>query len=136
MVGAGPGKKRFLQDGCPHQNSRVVQKAWKRLGYEVVKIIARSPDLNPIENFFYLVRKKLKADADTKNNMHESYDDFVTRIRQIMLSFPGEVIDNLIGSMPKRLTAVVKNVKKVIEQITDFLFIMLNVLVWQERETH
>jgi len=51
----------------------------------------------------------LKADADTKNNMHESYDDFVTRIRQIMLSFPGEVIDNLIGSMPKRLTAVVKN---------------------------
>jgi len=48
-LGAGPEKKGFLQDGCPRQNSRVAQKAWTWLGYEVVKIPARSPDLNPIE---------------------------------------------------------------------------------------
>jgi len=47
--GAGPEKKGFLQDGCPRQNSRVAQKVWTWLGYEVVKIPARLPDLNPIE---------------------------------------------------------------------------------------
>jgi len=108
-VGAVPGERRFLQDGCPRQNAIVAQKTWTRLGYEVVRIPARSPDLNPIENFFHLVRKKLQADADKNNIKRESYDDFVARIRRTMLSFSGQVIANLIGSMPKRLAAVVKS---------------------------
>jgi len=51
----------------------------------------------------------MKADADAKNITRESYDKFVTRSRGTMLSFPREVIGNLIVLVLKRLTAVVKN---------------------------
>jgi len=51
----------------------------------------------------------MKADADAKKITRESYDIFVTRIRGTMLSFPREVIGNLIVLVLKRLTAVVKN---------------------------
>ena len=76
----------------------------------MVKIPARSPDLNPIENFFHLVRKKLKADAIEQNITKEKYTEFVQRIRKTMSEgIPIETMNNLISSMPKRLALVVKN---------------------------
>jgi len=45
----------------------------------------------------------LKLDADVKNIMRESYDEFVMRIRRTMLSFPREDIDNLICPKDLRL---------------------------------
>ena len=100
-VGSTQGHRRFLQDNCPRQNARVAQRAWKKLGYEMVPIPARSPDLNPIENFFHLLRKKLREDAYNKNIKHESYQ--VARIKKTMLSFSKDVIQNMIESMPRRL---------------------------------
>jgi len=52
-----PNVKRFLQDGCPRQNSRVVMRAYAAVGAKVCCIPPRSPDLNPIENFFHLVQQ-------------------------------------------------------------------------------
>ena len=101
---------RFLQDGCPKQNAKVSREAWERKNYIMVKIPARSPDLNPIENFFHLVRKKLKADAIEQNITKEKYTEFVQRISKTMSEgIPIETINNLISSMPKRLALVVKN---------------------------
>ena len=53
------GKKcnRVLQDGCPVQNSRRAHRAMHRHGIKVFRIPARSPDLNPIENFFHTTPK-------------------------------------------------------------------------------
>jgi len=56
----------WLQDGDPRQNSKVAKEAWQHMGTEMFGIPARSPDLNPIENVFHIVRRQLKEDAMEK----------------------------------------------------------------------
>ena len=61
-----PHDRRYLQDGCPVQNSKVAKQILEDLGAEMVAIPPRSPDLNPIENFFHLVRRALAKDSIKK----------------------------------------------------------------------
>lgn len=63
----------FLQDGNTRQNNKVARLAWQGLGCEMFAIPARSPDLNPIENVFHLVRKQLRLDTVQKKIRHENY---------------------------------------------------------------
>ena len=63
---ANPKGKLFLMDGCPCQNSRVAMCAIEKVGANVFKIPARSPDLNPIENFFNTITMILNNDAVEK----------------------------------------------------------------------
>ena len=56
----------FLQDGDPSQNSARAWKIYDNLSATVFKIPPRSPDLNPIDNFFYLVDQALHADTKRK----------------------------------------------------------------------
>ena len=49
-------KKPILQDGCPMQKSKQVQMTYSEIGRKIFSIQARSPDLNPIENVFNLLR--------------------------------------------------------------------------------
>ena len=107
--GSLPGKRTFLQDGCPRQNAKAASKIWKKMGYECFNIPPRSPDLNPIENLFHLVREKLKTSARESDIHRESYEDFVKRVEDIITGMPVETIDNLISSMPNRLKEVRKH---------------------------
>ena len=59
----GKDKLLFLQDNDPSQNSAKAKEALNNIGTEVIKTLARSPDLNPIENFFHTVKRKLRQDA-------------------------------------------------------------------------
>ena len=47
----------------PRQCSKVACDAMDQLGCRMFAIPRRSPDVNPIENIFHLVRKKLQHDA-------------------------------------------------------------------------
>lgn len=53
--------KLFLRDGDPCQNSAPEGKAMKEIGTAMFLILPRSPDINPIENFFHLIDKKLSG---------------------------------------------------------------------------
>ena len=53
-----PKGKLFLMDGCPRQNPAKALRAILKIGAGYLKIPAQSPDLNPIENFFYQLKKK------------------------------------------------------------------------------
>ena len=48
--------KLVLQDGNPVQKSKQAQQAYDAIGCKIFSIPARSPDLNPIENIFHLLR--------------------------------------------------------------------------------
>ena len=98
----------FLQDGDHQQNSKVARESWEMLGVQMFKIPARSPDLNPIENMFQLVREQLKKDAMSKSITKETYDQFSKRVAQTLCGFPAETINNLITSMPKKMKLVLK----------------------------
>ena len=62
-----PVGKRVLMDNCPRQNCRATMRAYEKVNARVFTIPARSPDLNPIENFFHLVSKQLDQEAIEKN---------------------------------------------------------------------
>ena len=94
-------------DGCPRQNSRVAMRAIEKAGAKVFKIPARSPDLNPIENFFNTITMKLDNDAVEKQITRESINEFSLRVKKTMQSFSDQ-IDTIIESMDKRITAVIK----------------------------
>ena len=54
------------------------------LGATVVSITARSPDLNPIENFFNLIGKAIKQDTIKKNITNETFHEFSEHVRNIV----------------------------------------------------
>jgi len=73
-----------------------------------VSIPARSPDLNPIESFFHLVRKAIVEDTKKKNITNETFKEFSDRVKNIMVNFDISTIDNIIGSMDRRVNAIIK----------------------------
>ena len=103
-----PYVKRFLQDGDPSQNSKLARDAMKEVGATVFPIPPRSPDINPIENVFNVVRAKLHEEAITKNISSETYEEFCDRVEQTLLNFDKSVIDKTILSMNERMDLIIK----------------------------
>ena len=58
--------KLWIQDGNQSQNCTLARCSWLALGAELLSIPPRSPDINPIENFFKLVKDRLAKDAIAK----------------------------------------------------------------------
>ena len=100
--------KRFLQDGCPSQNSKKATNAIARKNALLFSIPPRSPDINPIENVFHLIKMKLKDDAVEKQITKETFSEFSERCKETMLNFSIEAIDRTINSMDKRMTMIIK----------------------------
>lgn len=99
----------FVQDGDPSQNSNVALEAMAGVNAQLLSIPARSPDLNPIENFFHLVRRRLSEDAIQLNLHKESFEDFQERIIQTMKAIPVEILNKTIESTKKRLQEIISN---------------------------
>ena len=53
-------KRIFVMDNDPCQTSRKAMSAINQIECELHQIPARSPDLNPIENVFHLIKKSLR----------------------------------------------------------------------------
>ena len=104
-----PARKVFVQVGELSQNSEIAKTALDKIGAVHFIIPPRSPDLNPIENAFNLVEKKLSSSAVKYSISKESYAKFVERVENTLLSYPIELIDNIIKSMPKRISQVIQS---------------------------
>ena len=78
------------------------------IGARMFSIPPRSPDINPIENFFHLVKKQLNRDALEQNIMQESYRQFSDHVKETILNFPVAIIDNMIESMDKRMNMIIR----------------------------
>ena len=104
-----PKGKIFLQDGDPSQNSRKARVAILAVGASKFSIPARSPDLNPIENIFHLVKRQLHEDALEKYIMNETFEEFSDRIKRTMNNISIAVIDKTILSMDTRVTKIIQS---------------------------
>ena len=102
------GGRRVLQDGCPSQNDKRVLRAMQAMDAETFAIPARSPDLNPIENLFHLVGKRLEEQVLRDQIFFENDKTFARRVKKTIENFPADVIDKIIDSMPGRLRLVLK----------------------------
>ena len=63
IVSHFPRRKLFLQDGDSLQNSAKYRTSWDKVGAQKLTILARSSNLNSIENTFHIVKRKLHYDA-------------------------------------------------------------------------
>ena len=94
------GRKWFVMDNDPSQRSLAARKAIKKECCELFSIPARSPDLNPIENMFHLVKKQLEYQV--------IWQEFKSRVIKTLYNVPVEYVNNLITTMPRRIDAVAK----------------------------
>lgn len=102
-----PNTRLFVMDNDPCQTSHLATEAMNDVGGELFKIPARSPDINPIENIFHIVKRKLAKDAIDRNILRESFVQFTERVKQALNSIDTKVIDDTIDSMPKRILAII-----------------------------
>lgn len=65
---------------------------------ELLKILPRSPDLNPIENIFHIVSKKLAKDALERGITQELYEQFCERVQRTIRGISQQLIDRTIQS--------------------------------------
>lgn len=99
--------KLFLQDGDPSQNSKKAKDTMHSVGARKFSIPPRSPDINPIENIFNQVKRKLSSDAIEKNIEQESFKTFSERVQKTIENFPTDIIDRTIESMDKRIGLII-----------------------------
>lgn len=108
---AGPklgGKRLFLMDNDPSQTSKVALQSLQDIEAELLRIPPRSPDLNPIENIFHIVKRNLQLEAVSKNIVSESFEEFQARVLDALSRFSGSIIDKTIESMPARIEGVLR----------------------------
>ena len=102
------GRKWFVMDNDPSQRSLATRKAIKKESCELFSIPAKSPDLNPIENLFHLVKKQLEFQVRDAHIIRETWQEFKSRVIKTLYNVPVEYVNNIITSMPRRTDVVAK----------------------------
>jgi DDE superfamily endonuclease len=94
----------FQQDDDPKHTSKTVINWLQAQRFELMKWPAQSSDLNPIENLWAIVKKRLENYQTAPGNMDELWGRVQAEWRRI----PNEILQNLVQSMPKRVESVIK----------------------------
>ena len=84
------------------------RSAWDEVGARKFTIPARSPDLNPIENIFHIVKRRLRQDALDQQITREDFAAFSARVKTTLETIPIDVVDRTILSMGKRINEIIK----------------------------
>lgn len=109
---AGPkayGRRLFVMDNDLCQTSKKALSALMGIECDFHRIPARSPDINPIENVFHLLKKNLEKEAIDCNITKESYDRFKERVLRCFDTLDVRTIDRTIESMPKRIEDILSS---------------------------
>lgn len=93
----------FQQDGASCHTAKITKKWLQDNEIDVLDWPSSSPDLNPIENLWALMKRRLR------NEPQRTLQGLKDKIRDIWSSITPEECQNLINTMNKRLTAVIKN---------------------------
>ncbi len=91
----------FQQDLAPAHTAKGTKSWFNDHGVTVLDWPANSPDLNPIENLWSIVKRKMR---DTRPN---NADYLKTVIKATWASFTPEQCHRLIDSMPRSIDAVI-----------------------------
>ncbi len=92
----------FQQDLAPAHTAKGTKSWFNDHGVTVLDWPANSPDLNPIENLWGIVKRKMR---DTRPN---NADDLMATVKETRASIPPQQCHKLITSMPRRIEAVIK----------------------------
>ena len=97
-----------MQDNAPSHAARSTVEYLAKVGFKSEKLMtwpSSSPDLNPIENFWSLLKRKLY----TGGKQYASKDELWDSILQSAQSIGTEETENLTKSVDNRLVKVLSN---------------------------
>ncbi|KJZ68654.1 hypothetical protein HIM_04760 [Hirsutella minnesotensis 3608] len=105
------GTRRFQQDNARIHNFGGTPQFLQLHGVEYIDWPPHSPDLNPIEHVWRLLKDKLAELcphlAELKKNQ-ASIEELEAHLRSAWEAIPQDRIDSLLSSLPRRLAAVRK----------------------------
>lgn len=100
-----PAKMVFQHDNDPKHTAGIVQKWLSTQKFEVLDWPAQSPDLNPIENMWATLKKRLFSNYEgPPNGMIELWE----RVHHTWYHITKEEVQKYIESMPNRCKEVIK----------------------------
>ncbi len=92
----------FQQDSAPVHTAKSTKSWLNDHGVGVLDWPANSPDLNPIENQWGIVKRKMR------NNRPKNADELKATVKETWASIQPQQCHKLITSMPRRIEAVIK----------------------------
>ena len=94
-------KRVLMQDGAPSHTAKVTMEFFKENKVEVLPWAPYSPDWNPIENLWSILKRKMTSSCfDTKDELIDEMFDAWNSIEQ-------DTLNNLAASFEKRLRTTV-----------------------------
>jgi hypothetical protein len=93
----------FQEDNAPPHRSKIAADVRNASNIPVLSWPAQSPDLNPIENLWNEVDKKVR----NLSNQPKSLEDLKRKVKYAWRSIPLEYIQKLVESMPRRIQACI-----------------------------
>ena len=102
--GVDRSKFIFQQDNDSKHTSRVARECFQELGLRLLSWPANSPDLNPIEHIWVLLKYRLSQYPVPAKGVHELWD----RVKEEWNKINADECRRLIESMPRRIQAVIR----------------------------
>jgi len=96
------GKWRFQQDNDPKHTSRLAQAFLQENMPEVMAWPSNSPDLNPIENLWSIVK------GNVERRMPKNQDELERFMVEEWENIPDSTLINLVKSMKRRCELVIE----------------------------
>lgn len=93
----------FMQDGAPCHTARSIKTFLQQSNIPLLSWPGNSPDMNPIENVWELVKREIAKEAiTTKTQLIEKIIHVWNRHPRMQ-----ETVQNCISSMPRRIEALI-----------------------------
>lgn len=94
----------FMHDNAPPHTGRVATNFLETEGVTVLQWPSCSPDLNPIEHLWDMIKRRIRARVNNPGNT----DQLIQAALEEWENLPQENINNLIESMPRRIRACIE----------------------------
>jgi transposase len=98
----------FMHDNARIHTSRAVRAFLQEYHITPIEWPAYSPDLNPIEHLWWVLKKRMHRFYPQYNNLsvaEEEWDSFCNALKECWRSIPSSLVKRLILSMPRRINA-------------------------------